>query len=651
MKLPEDDRDRLEQLSDLLASPVLHTSMRANVSLSAFLETLALRLDVCFVGLLMSGVSAHEIMLGEGARHVAVRVARYAVHRLESSRVSARCEGLSVHECHFGEGDGSVRLVVGAARAGYPRSDDKRAIEIAVRKISREATREVMYTDAHDGADAPNIAYEHAVQLRSIIDAIPTLVWSSQADGRADFFNQRWLEYTGLTFAAAQGLGWIAALHPHDVERIDACSRASIDEMDAYEVEARFRRFDGEYRWFLFRVNALRDAYGAITKWYGTNTDIHDRKIAEEAARRGEALLAQAQKIARLGSFLWKPDSSTMIWSDALYEIYEFEPAPSIDLDTIKLRLHPDDQKVHEQKVQSRKRMTNFENEVRLLMPDGAIKHLFYRARLVRNHDGDNEFVGVVQDVTDRVLAVEALTRAHAELAEVTRATSIATLTASIAHEVNQPLSGVVTNASTCLRMLSAQPPRVEAATEVARRLLRDGNRTADVIAKLRRLFERKEIANDPIDLTEAASEVLHLLSSELRANRILLRKELAASLPRVRGDRLQLQQVILNLLRNASDALGLIDDRPRHVVVKTRAEAGRVHVTIEDSGVGFDDTHSNLIFASFFSTKRDGMGIGLSVSRAIVEAHGGSLWAANNARYGATFGFSLPVVDDRERT
>jgi C4-dicarboxylate-specific signal transduction histidine kinase len=221
---------------------------------------------------------------------------------------------------------------------------------------------------------------------------------------------------------------------------------------------------------------------------------------------------------------------------------------------------------------------------------------------------------------------------------------SLGALTASIAHEVNQPLSGIITNASTCMRMLDAEPPNVDGARETAKRTIRDGRRAADVITRLRALFSKKDTATELVDLNEATSEVIALSQSELERNRVIARTELANQLPHVTGDRVQLQQVILNLVRNASDAMSTVDDRPRHLLIKTEPDTGdRVRLSVQDAGDGFDPQAMKKLFDTFYTTKNDGMGIGLSVSRSIIESHHGRLWATPNDGPGSTFSFSLP--------
>ena len=224
--------------------------------------------------------------------------------------------------------------------------------------------------------------------------------------------------------------------------------------------------------------------------------------------------------------------------------------------------------------------------------------------------------------------------------------TTLNALTASIAHEVNQPLSGIITNASTCLRMLTADPPDVGGALETARRTIRDGNRAANVVARLRALFSKREFIPEPLDLTEAVREVIALSSNDLQRERIILQPDLADDLPIVTGDRIQLQQVILNLLRNASDAMDDVHDRPRQLLIKTeREDGGHVRVIVRDVGVGLPPRGVDSLFDAFYTTKTGGMGIGLFVSRSIVERHQGRLWAQPNDGPGTTFSFSIPLA------
>ncbi|WP_116813489.1 ATP-binding protein [Steroidobacter cummioxidans] len=250
------------------------------------------------------------------------------------------------------------------------------------------------------------------------------------------------------------------------------------------------------------------------------------------------------------------------------------------------------------------------------------------------------------RDQAERKCAQDALNRAGAEFARASRVAALSALTASIAHEVNQPLSGIITNASTCLLKLDSSPPDIDGARETVRRTLRDGNRAAAVIARLRALFSKRDLTLEPLDLNDAACEMIALSSDHLQRNRVIVQQELADDLPAVTGDRIQLQQVILNLLTNAADAMEEIQDRPRELRVKTEWQRGEcVRLTVRDTGTGLPSQGPDSLFEAFFTTKSGGMGIGLFVSRSIIESHHGRLWAEPNfGAPGASFSFTIPT-------
>jgi len=370
-----------------------------------------------------------------------------------------------------------------------------------------------------------------------------------------------------------------------------------------------------------------------------------ERAQGEAALKRSEAFLAEGQRLSLTGSFSWRVATDDVTWSDQVYRIFEFDRAVPLTLERIGTRVHPEDAPIFQDIVErARGGGGDFEFEIRLLMPDHSVKDLHTVAHGTRDEHGRTEYMGAVQDVTERRLSEEALGRVRSELAHVARVTSLGALTASIAHEVNQPLSGIITNASTCLLMLAANPPDLDGARETARRTIRDGERAADVITRLRALFAKKGATTESVDLNEATREVIALSSSELQRDRVCLRLELGSDLPPIAGDRIQLQQVILNLLLNASAAMSGIGDRPRELVIRTERDGGdRVRLSVQDSGVGFAPQDVDRLFEAFYTTKTGGMGIGLSVSRSIIEGHQGLLWAAANDGPGATFSFSIP--------
>ena len=374
--------------------------------------------------------------------------------------------------------------------------------------------------------------------------------------------------------------------------------------------------------------------------------DLSEQKRAESALRRSEAFLAEGQHLGQIGSFSWRVATDEITWSAELYRIYELEIGAPVTLELIRSRVHPEDVSLIEKMKmvdQEREGGHDFEWQYRLLMPDHSIKYMHAVAHATRDQDGQLEYIASVQDVTARRLAEEARDKARSELAHVARVMTLGTLTASIAHELNQPLSGIVTNASTCVRMLANDPPDVDGARETARRTIRDSNRASEVITRLRALFCKKDATTESVNLNDAALEVIGLSLADLQKNGVVLRPELADDLPLVTGDRVQLQQVILNLVLNASDAMSSVDDRPRQLVIRTEREDDRARLTVQDVGVGIEPSGVDKVFEPFYTTKSGGMGIGLSVSRSIIERHHGRLWATLNDGPGAAFSFSIP--------
>jgi PAS domain S-box-containing protein len=368
-------------------------------------------------------------------------------------------------------------------------------------------------------------------------------------------------------------------VHPEDLNGLASTWQRILASAAPGEAEARLRRHDGVYRWFLFRTNPLRDETGAIVKWYGVNTDIEDRKRAEQELRRSEADLrraydsfAGAQRLSHTGSFITDLVGDDHNWSEEAFRIFECEPGSTVSVQRIRDIIHPDDRGSFESVIARGMTGQNVTFAFRIQTATGRVKHVRGVAHVVEQVAGHPLFIGALQDVTESKEAEEALDRARSELAHVSRVTTVSALTASIAHEVNQPLAGITTNAGTCLRMLANDPPDVAGARETAKRTLRDANRASDVIARLRALFSKREFTLEPLDMNDVTREVVALLLNDLQRSRIVLQSEFASDLPMITGDRIQLQQVVLNLLRNASDAMQALHDRPRHLLIRPYA-------------------------------------------------------------------------------
>jgi signal transduction histidine kinase len=368
-----------------------------------------------------------------------------------------------------------------------------------------------------------------------------------------------------------------------------------------------------------------------------------ERMHAEAALRRSETYLAEAQKLSHTGSFGWDCDGGEIYWTPETFRIFAAEPGTKPTLDLVLERTHPEDRpfvrRVIDSAIEQRK---EFDFEHRLLTPDGAVKHIRVVAHV---SPSGSEFVGAVTDITEFKRSQEALRTSQAELAHVTRLMTMGELAGSIAHEVNQPLSAIVASGSACIRWLAGTTPNLAEAREAAARIVRDGKRAGDVIQRIRALTRKATTEKERLDLNGTIQEVLGLAKAEMLKNRVALRTELRDDLPLVLGDRIQLQQLVLNLIINGIEAMSGVCDRPRELAISTlNGGTDQVLVKVRDSGVGVDPKSSERIFEAFYTTKPAGMGMGLSISRSIVQNHGGRLWAvANDGGPGTTFQFTVP--------
>jgi PAS domain S-box-containing protein len=614
-------------------------------------------------------------------------------------------------------------------------------------------------------------------ELREVIETIPSMAWSAAADGAAEFFNRRWLEYAGLTADQARGWGWTVAVHPDDLKPLVDYWQTIMASGQSGEIEGRLRRFDGVYRWFLFRATPSFDDNGRVVKWYGTNTDIEERKRAEGALKHSEAYLTEAQRLTHTGSCALDGTSHEILyWSEEMFRLFGFDPQQGLPMwDQWVQRIHPEDRdKFRIAGDRTFLEKVHCDVEFRIVKPDGTVKHIhgighpvlsptgelvqvvgtmvdvterrrgeeslrrsesylaqaqrlahigswaweipsrnalyiseeWYRIygfdpedgmpsweqRLERVHPEDRarwqvtidraiaeksdydvefqtrpshgsgryihsvghpvlgpsgelvQFVGVSMDVTESKQAEqehERLRQELANLAHLNRVSTMGELTASLAHEIKQPIGAAVTNADACVRLLDRDQPDMLEAREAALEMAKDARRAADIIDRVRLLYQKGSSQLNVVDVNEVIGEMVVMLQNEANRNSVAMRIDLAQGLPKLMADRVQLQQALMNLMLNGIEAMR---DTSGELSIKSQlAEDGQLLISVADTGVGLPAESADKIFDAFFTTKPQGTGLGLAITRSIVQSHGGRIWASANSGRGATFSFTLP--------
>jgi PAS domain S-box-containing protein len=488
-------------------------------------------------------------------------------------------------------------------------------------------------------------------RFAELAENMSQFAWTAGADGSINWYNKRWHDYTGTTLAEMEGWGWQKVHHPDHVERvvrrIRHCFASGMPWEDTFPLRGR----DGSYRWFLSRARPIRDEAGAVVRWFGTNTDVTEQIEAERALRELNTTLAdRVAAETRERMHLWNVSQDLLVVTTTAGERLSVNPAWTALLgwseaellgSTVEALVHPDDRektRAELSRLARGRRTRSLQN--RLRDKAGAYRWFAWRAVL----DGGRIYA-MGHDITELKQAEDELRELRSELARVTRQTTLAAMTASIAHEINQPLSAIVMNAGLGLRHLTRDPPRIDEASAVLRRIEEAGGRASDVIASIRGMLRKDKRETAALGLNDLVREILALVRGELDDHGVIVEQHLADPLPQIVGERTPLQQVVLNLVMNAVEAMKDVSDRRRALDLATRAIDGRsVLLTVADTGPGIRAEDMGRIFEAFFTTKPQGMGMGLSISRSIVEAHRGRLWASAGTPHGTIFHLKLPL-------
>jgi PAS domain S-box-containing protein len=481
-------------------------------------------------------------------------------------------------------------------------------------------------------------------KLQIIIDTIPAHVVRYRPDGAADFMNQTFSEFVG------PGVGFDnlrSVVHPEDYPERSRDWDTHVAAAEPYDIEMRLRRADGVYRWHRSRRVPLRDANGEIVNWYGAGHDIDDLKRAEQALRRSEAHLAEAQRLSHTGASAYNA-TTILYWSEETYRIFGFDPRDGLpSREVVWQRIHSDDRnRVRAEDEDAQNGKGGFSNEFRIVLPDGTVEFIESICQPVFSTNGELvEVVATHIDVTERKRAEEAYREAQLELAHANRVATMGQLTASITHEVNQPITAAVTYALAARRFLSAEPPNFHEVDDALSLIVKEGNRASEVVERVRALVKKVSTRKDAVAIDDAILEVIALTRTEAANNSVSVRTQLAEGLPHIRGDRVQLQQVMLNLIVNAIQSMSGVEDGNRELHISTvNIEPEGVCVAVRDTGHGLRPESLPRLFEPFYTTKPDGMGMGLSICRSIIEAHGGRLWVTRCEPRGALFQFTVPA-------
>jgi PAS domain S-box-containing protein len=437
-------------------------------------------------------------------------------------------------------------------------------------------------------------------------------------------------------------------IHPEDQRLWQATIDRAIAERSDYDVEFRILPPHSAVKYIHSVGQPVLDSTGKLVEFVGVAMDVTERKHAEESLRSSEAYLVEAQSLTHTGSCAIDGAShETVYWSEEMFRLFGFDPQQGLPMfDQWLQRLHPEDrEKLKLANERTFLNKVNCDVEFRIVKPDGTVKHIHGIGHPVLSPTGELvQVVGTMVEITERKRAEEArdrLRQLEADLAHINRVSTMGELTASLAHEIKQPIGAAVTNAEACFRLLDRDQPDLPEAKEAALEMVRDARRAADIIDRVRLLYRKGSPELDIVDVNEVIRDMVIVLQNEANRHSVTMHTDLAEGLPKVMADRVQLQQALMNLMLNGIEAMR---DTSGELSIKSQlADDSQLLISIADTGVGLPTEKIDKIFNAFFTTKSQGTGLGLAITRSIVESHGGRIWATANSGRGATFHFTLP--------
>ena len=500
--------------------------------------------------------------------------------------------------------------------------------------IAERATREMQLRESES-------------RFRVVADAAPVLVWMSGPDKLCTFFNRAWLEFTGRTMDQELGNGWSEGVHRDDFEKCLSTYVSAFDAREPFTIQYRLRHHDGEYRWISDHGVPHYDAHGSFVGYIGACVDLTELLKGEQALRQFQERVTLAAQAGHFG--VWEMDTATRsIWmSDSARTLFQFEPETPVTHELLQDRVHPEDRALREAAVkQAIETQSGYDIEYRAVRPDGTMRWIAARGRCIQDDAGKlTRLLAVSADITARKQAEEEAQLRREEINRLSHVTLLGEMTASIAHELNQPLSGIIANASAGQRFIDRGNPDVDVLREILVDIAADGHRAHDVIHNVRNTIKKGETLRETTDLNFIVAKVARMLQPEMTAYSCELETLLAKDLPSIEADPVQIHQVLINLVTNARQAMRDTPLARRKVEVATDRNGNEsIAVSVRDHGPGIPDEITERLFEQFFTTKEEGLGMGLAIVRSIVEEHGGKIEAGNVDDGGARFRFVLPV-------